>query len=143
MKKLGTLIIVVALGVFQAQAAPATETDTTTHAPQLTLAQWDAFSHSLVRALRSDHSGLQQAAMRLIIQYGDQVNVRSGLHDLARIYREADSDFVRRMAVMALARTEHPWAIDFLERSERFEQTPRVRRQIQAVLAEYHAADHS
>ena len=98
-------------------------------------AQWKRFSSNLVAALGSDLAGVQQAAMRYVIQYSDQVNVSDGVFDVMKIYRNDADDNRRRMAVVALGSMHSDWAIAFLERSEPFENSEMVAQTIRAVLA--------
>ena len=47
---------------------------------------WDRLSENLVYAIQSDNPGVQQAAMRLVIQYADKVDVTDAVNDLMYIY---------------------------------------------------------
>jgi hypothetical protein len=98
--------------------------------------QWALFSDRLVDALGSDHAALQQAAMRLVIRYGKDVNVKDAVFDVMRVYRDGQSDALRRMAVVTLANMKSDWALKFLERSERFERSPCVQKTIHDVITE-------
>jgi hypothetical protein len=105
----------------------------------LTEAQWGHFSKTLVEALHTQHDGLNEAAMRLIIQYGDQLDVNAGVYDVMRIYRDHEDVSMRRMAVVALGQMNNRWAIRFLQRSTQFEKSPNVKKTIKAVVADYYA----
>ena len=105
-------------------------------------AHWTLFSEGLVEALASGHDGVQQGALRMIIFYGDQLDVKASVFDVVRIYRNHEDDRMRRMAVVALGTMQSGWAIDFLTRSLDFEKTPAVRQTMQAVIAAYHASQH-
>ena len=105
-------------------------------------AHWTLFSGGLVDALASGHDGAQQGALRMIIFYGDQLDVKASVFDVVRIYRNHEDDRMRRMAVVALGKMQSRWAIDFLTRSLGFEKTPAVRKTMQAVIAAYHASQH-
>ena len=98
-------------------------------------AQWKRFSTNLVEALKSEHAGVQQTAMRYVIQYNDQVSVSEAVFDVMKIYRNDTDDNRRRMAVVALGNMNSDWAIAFLERSEPFEKSEMVAQTIRAVLA--------
>ncbi len=117
-----------------AAANPALKVRLITEKPHMSQVKWEAFSNNLVKALASNHKGLQQSAMRLIIQYDKQVNVDRAVFDVIRIYRDSEDECMRRMAVVALGKMENAWANDFLKRSVRFERSPVVRSQIRAVL---------
>ena len=105
----------------------------------LTEAQWDHFGHTLVEALHTRHDGLNEAAMRLIIQYGDQLDVKAAVYDVMRIYRDHSDENMRRMAVVALGNMNNRWAIRFLQRSIQFEKSPSVNKTIKAVVAKYYS----
>lgn len=108
---------------------------------KLTSAEWAAYGERLGDALASGHDGLRQGALRMIIQYGDDLRLRRpAIYDVVRIYRNHDDDDLRRMAVVALGETNDAWAIDLLRRSVRYEKTPRVRHTIISVLASHDAA---
>lgn len=102
-----------------------------------TAARWETFSSNLVAALQSDMDGLRSAAMQMIIRYGDQVDVDEAVFDVVRIYRDHDNDHMRRMAVVALGAMNHPWGLDFLQRSQRFEKSPTVQHTLNAVVAQH------
>lgn len=101
---------------------------------------WTQFSTNLVEALQSSHDGLQQAAMRLVIRHGDNLDVAAAVFDVMRIYRNGDKENLRRMAVVTLANMNSDWALEFLKRSVRFERSKNIRKTIQAVLAESNIA---
>jgi hypothetical protein len=108
----------------------------------LTAQQWQTYAGQLTDALASGHGGLQQGALRMIIQYGDELPLaRPAAFDAVRIYRNHPNDDMRRMAVVALGQMHDAWAIDFLKRSARFEEMPRVRATIHAVLATHDTSD--
>ncbi len=106
-------------------------------APAATLssAQWETFGDNLVRALASGHEGLQNGAMRLAIQYSDNVDVSAGVLDLMRIYRNADEISARRLAAVALGSTGSPLALNYLRLHVDYEKSEIVKRTILAVLA--------
>lgn len=105
-------------------------------AAEMTTAQWQSFSDNLVAALATDHEGLRRGAMRLVLQYADNVDVRGGLIDVMRIYRNHPDENVRRLAVVTLGSMNSSLAINYLRLNESFEQSPAVKRTIRAVLAE-------
>ena len=98
-------------------------------------AQWRRFSTNLVAALKSEHHGVQQTAMRYVIQYKDQVNVSEAVFDVMKIYRNDADDQRRRMAVVTLGNMNSDWAIKFLERSEPFERSEMVANTIRAIIS--------
>ncbi|NNF03362.1 MAG: hypothetical protein HKN17_02750 [Rhodothermales bacterium] len=102
----------------------------------VTKAEWDRFSASLVDALTSGERSLQNAAMRLVIEYGEHVDVGEAKFDIVRIYRDGSDVQARRMAVVTLASLNDRWTTDFLQRSVRFEKSETLKKTIRAVLAD-------
>jgi len=100
----------------------------------MTEAQWGAFSDNLVRALDSDHDGMQQAAMRYAIQYADNVDVGDATIDLMAIYRNHEDENTRRMAVVALASLKSGFVVNYLRLHQTHEKSVPVKRTIKAVL---------
>jgi hypothetical protein len=105
-------------------------------AATMTAEQWDFFSDNLVKALESRHDGLQNGAMRLALQYADQVDIRAGMLDLMRIYRNHPDERVRRLAAVTLGSTGSRLAINYLRLHVEFEKSECVKRTILAVLSE-------
>ncbi len=105
--------------------------------------KWDAFSENLVVALKSDNDGLASTAMGMVIRYGNSLDVENAVFDVMRIYRNHDNESMRRMALVALGQMNNDWAINFLERAERFEGNPVLRQTIRAVVADYRQAHAS
>lgn len=91
---------------------------------------WNAFSKNLVKAVASENEGLQRSAMRLIIHHAENVNVDQGVFDLLRIYRSNKNEKVRQMAVVALHSIQNKWAMNFLKRDLKFEDSPVLQKQI-------------
>jgi len=145
MKKITTLMAVgvVTFGLsVSAYAGPASDDDPQAEIAELdasakaavSQADWDAFSKNLVNALKSDHDGLREAAMRFVIQYGDRVNVKAAVFDVMRIYRNHDNQNLRRMAVVALGQMNSDWAISFLRLSVEYESSDALRHTVRAVV---------
>lgn len=91
---------------------------------------WNAFSKNLVKAIASENEGLQRSAMRMIIHHADKVNVDQAVFDLVRIYRSNKNEKVRQLAVVALHKIQNKWAMDFLKRDLKFEDSPVLQKQI-------------
>ena len=112
------------------------EGDFPTGTLDLSKTEWDAFGGRLEAALATDHLALNHAALRLVIAYSENFNLKEeAVFDVMRIYRDDDSERARRMAVVALAEMNSDWALKFLERSSRFEKSKTVKQTILAVLA--------
>lgn len=106
--------------------------------PALTTVEWLEYGERLETVLSSGHRGLKHAALRLIIAYGEHFDLsETAVFDVMRIYRDGDTDRVRRMAVVALAQMDSDWAIKFLERSVRFEKSDQVKHTIRSILYEH------
>lgn len=102
---------------------------------QFSAAQWREFGDRIEEALGHTNSGVRNAAMRALIQYGSQFTVnRPTVWSLTRAYRDGEDPNRRRMAVIALASTNDDWALDFLYRSLAHEQDPALRHTVAAVL---------
>lgn len=99
--------------------------------------KWDAFSKNLAIALQSDYDGVKSAALGMIIRYGNQLDVEGAIFDVMKIYRNHDNEKMQRMALVALGQMENDWAIDFLQRAERFEDSDVLRQTIRAVVTDY------
>lgn len=100
--------------------------------------QMSALSHTLRDALESTHYGFQTSALRLMIQYGDQVKFNHHtIIEVVRLYRDHSDDRVRRMAVVALGAVGDKWGLDFLKRSLPYETVAPVRHTVAAVVAEH------
>lgn len=101
--------------------------------------EWRSYSTHIMQALASDHDGLQQAALRMIILYGANIDVhRDDIVNILKLYREHYDDRLRRMAVVALGQTGDSFALSYLNRSAAFEKSKEVQRTIHAVLASQH-----
>ena len=108
----------------------------------LSEAEWAAYGDALEDALASDNRGVREGALRMVIFYGDALDInRKGAYRLTRIYREDDDDRMRRMAVVALGQIDSAWGLDLLRRSVRYERSPEIRRTMLAVLAASAAPD--
>ncbi|MCB0718228.1 MAG: hypothetical protein KDD65_07265 [Bacteroidetes bacterium] len=96
---------------------------------------WKQYSNALVDGIKSDNLGVRDAAMRLAIQYAGKVDISQASVDLMRIYRDADSDQVRRMAAVTLASIDSDFADGYLRLSAEFERNPAVKQTLQALVA--------
>ena len=147
-----TLIIGVTLLAFCLTGATATQADpggkdkadsTRIEAPAnpatMTKEDWKAYSHKLEEALASHHDGLTFSALRMIIQYGDNLDLSSlAVFDVMRIYRDHDNERARRMAVVTLGHMKNDWAMAFLQRSLKFEKSDGVKHTMQAAIVDYY-----
>ena len=116
----------------------AAKTMLSSSASNLSADQIDVLSHTLSDALESAHYGFQTSALRLMIEYGEQVEFsHRTVIEVVRLYRDHSDDRVRRMAVVALGAVGDEWGLDFLKRSLPYESVAPVRHTVAAVLAEH------
>jgi len=105
--------------------------------PDLSPAEWALFGERISLALASHHRGLQTGAMRLIIAYSDHLTfTNEDVLEVMRLYRDGDTESVRRMAVVALAAMNSDFAIRYLERMVNFEKVDQVRYTMQSIITE-------
>lgn len=103
----------------------------------LTPEQWKDFGMRLTEALESDNRGVQKSALRLVAYHGDKLEMgRRATISAVRFYRDDPDPYVRRLAVVAIARINHPWGIDFLTRSLDYESEEGVEATMQNALNE-------
>ena len=99
--------------------------------------KWEAFSHNLEVSLQSEYDGVKSAALGMIIRYGNQLDMENAVFDVVGIYRNHENEQMQRMALVALGQMENDWAIEFLERAHRFEDSQVLRQTIRAVITDY------
>lgn len=98
---------------------------------------WNAFGKNLVKAIASDNEGLQCSAMRLIIQHADKLDVDQAVFDLVRIYRSNKNERIQQLAIVTLHKIQNKWAMGFLKRDLKFQDSPVLRRQIVACVNDF------
>jgi hypothetical protein len=98
---------------------------------------WNAFGKNLVKAIASGNEGLQRSAMRLIIHHADKVDVGQAVFDLVQIYRNNKNEKVRQLAIVTIYKIQNKWAMGFLKRDLKFEESPVLQKQILACLNDY------
>lgn len=108
----------------------------------LTSSQWAGYGERVSKALASDHDGLRENALRMIIQYGPMLDLKKpAAMEAIDIYRNHPNDRMRRMAVVALGSINESWSMDFLRRSVEHEKSDEVRHTIAAVVAEHYDSE--
>lgn len=113
------------------------ELDSEARRMALTDVEWKAFGDRVTDALESENAGVQRSALRLAVHYGDKLQMgRRAAINAVRLYREHPDHNVRKMAVVAIARINHPWGIDFLARSLEFEDSTDIERTMKHALHE-------
>ncbi len=95
---------------------------------------WKVFSNNLVKAIKSENLGLQTSAMQFVIKYGQQVNVDRAILDIVRLYRNDKDEQVRRMALVTIHATQNQFALDIVKRDLVFENNPKIKRTMLALL---------
>lgn len=97
--------------------------------------QWNSFGDRLTEALESDNAGVQRSALRLAAYHGDRLQMgRRATVSAVRFYRNDPDPYVRKLAVVAIARINHPWGIDFLTRSLDFEDSVDIEKVMRSEL---------
>lgn len=76
---------------------------------------WNDFSANLEKALKTDNLGLQQSAMRLVIKYGDKVNVNNAMSNVLELYLFNQDKEVRELALLTIYRMDSKKAIQLLD----------------------------
>jgi len=117
---LGTMLIVL-MNVGPLRAAPAA-------------IDWPMISQNICNAIKSDNDGLRQSAMQCIIQYEGLLDASDMVFDLVSIFRDHDDVRMRQMALIAVYKTRDSWAMKFLKRRLAFEDSPKFRYLITAIL---------
>jgi len=97
---------------------------------------WDKFSNSLVKSLKSDNEGVRLSAMQLVIKYGDKVNVSSARYEVMDTFMNHDNQKVRQMALVTLYKINNVFDMGLLERQYKFEEDPVIQNQLAAILIE-------
>ncbi len=87
---------------------------------------WEIVSENLVNAIQSDNPGLQQSAMRLVIQFSDYVDADEALLDMMRLYRFSDDSKVRQLALVTLNKIGSEYAMDFARRNLEYETDEKI-----------------
>jgi hypothetical protein len=98
---------------------------------------WDTVSENLVSALQSDNPGLQQSAMRLIIQYADKLDMDDAVMEMMVIYRFSDDRKMRQLALVTLHKIGSEYAIDFIKRNLKYEADEKIIKLSNAILNNY------
>lgn len=97
---------------------------------------WDLVSENLVVGIYSGNPGVQQAAMRLIIQFADKLNVDDAEREMMRIYRFNDDSNMRQLALVTLHKIKSEYAMDFARRNLKFEDDEKVLKLSQAAVCD-------
>ena len=98
---------------------------------------WEILSENIVNAIQSDNPGLQQSAMRLVIQFSDYVDVDEALLDMMRLYRFSDNSKVRQLALVTLNKIGDEYAMDFVRRNLEYETDEKIIKLSNACLNDH------
>jgi len=98
---------------------------------------WAQFSKALRSAAAHDNNGVKLGALQQIATYGSHLDMDGAVFDVVGVYRNAKNENERILALIALAKMKNSWAMDFLSRSVRFEQSERVRNITIDVVNQY------
>jgi hypothetical protein len=97
---------------------------------------WESISENLVLGIQSGNPGVQQAAMRMVIQYPEKIDVDDAINDLMHIYRFNDDTKMRQLALVTLHKIGNEYAMDFAKRNLEFESDEKVLKLSQAALCD-------
>ena len=97
---------------------------------------WELISENLVVAIQSDNPGLQQAAMRLVIQYADNLDMDDAVLGMMRIYRFNEDSKMRQLALVTLHKIGSEYAMDFAKRNLEFETDEKIIKLSQACICD-------
>jgi len=101
---------------------------------------WDAFSINLVKAMKSNHPGLQESAMQRIIRYSDSLEVTDAVYDIALIFRFDDNPQLRRLAMVTLSEINTDHSMGYLCQYLKYEDNPAIKRQCCGVITNYYVS---
>ena len=105
--------------------------------------KWDVFSANLVKTVKSNHPGLRNSAMQLIIQYSDSLDVSDAVYDIMQIFRFNDDQRVRRLAMITLSKINTDKATAYLSKYLKFEENESIKNQGYYIISEYIASKKS
>jgi hypothetical protein len=103
---------------------------------------WTLFNLNLVKAIQSNHPGLQQSAMKHIIHYSDSLNAEDAIYPVGQIFRFHKDPQMRRLAMIALSKINNDNALDILCNYSKFEENPSIKRQCCQIIKKYYLANH-
>ncbi len=96
--------------------------------------KWQQASRNMVYGLKHGPDGLRQSILQNIIRYSDRLQVNDAVFEVMGIYRHHPDERVRQLALVALSKMHSNWVIAHLERSVKFEKSPKLRKTICAIL---------
>ena len=95
---------------------------------------WELFSAGIKMALKGVNPGVQQSAILLIIKHGDKLEIDDAVPDLIRYYRNAQNEFSRKLAILAIFQVDKESAHQLL--SEQLDkQTSELKREMSQLYA--------
>jgi len=97
---------------------------------------WELIGENLVIGIQSGNPGVQQAAMRLVIQYPDKLDMDGAINDMMRIYRFSDDTKMRQLALVTLHKIGSEYAMDFAKRNLEFETDEKIINLSQAAICD-------
>jgi hypothetical protein len=97
---------------------------------------WELISENLVVGIQSGNPGVQQAAMRMVIQHPQNLDVDEAINDLMHIYRFNEDTKMRQLALVTLHKINSEYAMDYAKRNLEFENDEKVLKLSQAALCD-------
>ncbi len=96
---------------------------------------WQSFNANLVKALKSDCEGLQVSAMVQYLNHADSLDINPAVLNVIGVYRDSKNLAAKRLALATLHKMDNNFAIGFLRRALRFEESPVLQNQIAHIIA--------
>jgi hypothetical protein len=97
---------------------------------------WTLISENLVNGIESGNPGVQQAAMRLVIQHADKLDMDDAVMEMMAIYRFSDDRKMRQLALVTLHKIGSEYAMDFVRRNLKFETDEKILKISQAAICD-------
>jgi len=82
--------------------------------PAIASTNWEAFSTNIEHSLKSGNLGVQKSAMMHIIKYSDRLKVNNALDDIIELYKTADDETTREIALLAVFSLDSKTAVELL-----------------------------
>lgn len=92
------------------------------------------FSKNILTALHSENAGLKISAMQKVVKYKDLVDINNSVLELMRVYRKSNDEKMRQLALVTIHAIQNDWALGILKRDLQFEQSPKIKKLMIAVL---------
>lgn len=99
---------------------------------------WNKISRQLIRTLRTGTKEEKLQAMQLVIQYADNIKVRSAAGDILKVFRSDKDQAVRKLSLVALYKISEPLSMNYLCLNNRTEKDLSVKQLCSKCLHSYY-----